>query len=366
MRGRRAAKASDRISRSVILTAGVSCGALVLFVGLPLAKSNPYPTPRDGGWVAQSDASYQLASATMVALTSESQTTKRDREAVPKRDRETAIEWEALTAPTVTLEKPAMMATIIPDPIWGPDPFEPLKSAEISPTATTAAKEKPSKQTGMQLASVGSVTVTLPAERPAAVVKRPTNPMDEVDNYLWEVYQREPAKKDSTGDFTWKDVAAAKRMGKDMQDYVIRGMDRDFREQLYHAGKAMDAAGIKWSMLSAFRDDYRQQIASGFKARSGNSLHGGSRAVGGYGHGRASDVIDADGHHETVWRWIDRNGAKYGLRRPMPGADPAHIQAGGSWQSIASSLRNSRTRLAEGEAPAKDAPAKSKTARNSR
>ena len=105
--------------------------------------------------------------------------------------------------------------------------------------------------------------------------------MEDVDQYLWEVYQRAPVKKDGTGDFTWKDPAAANRMHLTLKDYVIRGMDADFREQLYHAGHAMDAAGLRWSMLSAFRDDYRQTLASGFKARTGNSLHGGSRATGG-------------------------------------------------------------------------------------
>ena len=83
--------------------------------------------------------------------------------------------------------------------------------------------------------------------------------MDEVDDYLWEVYQRVPTKLDSFGDFTWKDPAAAKRFGISMPAYVIGGMDPDFREQLYHAGRAMDAAGIRWSILSAFRDDYRQR-----------------------------------------------------------------------------------------------------------
>src|SRR5262249_1725707 len=29
--------------------------------------------------------------------------------------------------------------------------------------------------------------------------------LDDVDDYLWEVYQRQPVKRDSTGDFTWKD-----------------------------------------------------------------------------------------------------------------------------------------------------------------
>jgi hypothetical protein len=89
-------------------------------------------------------------------------------------------------------------------------------------------------------------------------------------------------------------------------------------------GRAMDATGIRWSILSAFRDDYRQSIASGrLKAGASNSLHGGKRRTGGYGHGQAVDVTSEDGHSDdAVWRWFDRYGAKYGLRRPMPGADP--------------------------------------------
>jgi len=89
--------------------------------------------------------------------------------------------------------------------------------------------------------------------------------MDQVDDYLWEVYQRVPIKKDGIGDFTWKDRRRPKHMGLCLQDYVIGGMDPEFREQLYHAGRAMDAAGLQWSMLSAFRDDYRQGLASGYK-----------------------------------------------------------------------------------------------------
>lgn len=174
--------------------------------------------------------------------------------------------------------------------------------------------------------------------------------MDEVDDYLWEVYQRVPIKKDGAGDFTWKDPAAAKRVGMTLQDYVIGGMDPEFREQLYHAGKAMDAAGIQWSLLSAFRDDYRQGIATGFKARGGNSLHGGSRRTGGYGHGRAVDVTGADGQMSEVWSWLDAHGAKYGLYRPMPGNDPAHVQQRGDWHKIALALRETRTRVADAAA----------------
>ena len=104
-----------------------------------------------------------------------------------------------------------------------------------------------------------------------------------------------------------------------MPTYVIGGMDPDFREQLYHAGRAMDAAGIRWSMLSAFRDDYRQSIASGLHASASNSLHGGKRRTGGYGHGQAVDVTSADSDNASaVWRWIDAHGAKYGLTAPCP------------------------------------------------
>jgi hypothetical protein len=187
------------------------------------------------------------------------------------------------------------------------------------------------------------------SDEPAKSRRRGPSIMDEVDDYLWEVYQRVPIKKDGAGDFTWKDPAAAKRVGMTLQDYVIGGMDPEFREQLYHAGKAMDAAGVQWSLLSAFRDDYRQGIATGFKARGGNSLHGGSRRTGGYGHGRAVDVTGVDSMSE-VWSWIDAHGAKYGLYRPMPGNDPAHVQQRGDWHKIALSLREARTRVADAAA----------------
>ena len=168
--------------------------------------------------------------------------------------------------------------------------------------------------------------------------------MEQVDDYLWEVYQRVPIKKDGTGDFTWKDPAAAEHVGLSLRDYVIGGMDPEFREQLYHAGRAMDAAGLQWSMLSAFRDDYRQGLASGYKAGASNSLHGGSRRTGGYGHGRAIDITGPEGRESEVWKWMDDHGAKYGLHRPLPKADPAHVQQQGDWLKIALALRESRTR----------------------
>jgi len=184
------------------------------------------------------------------------------------------------------------------------------------------------------------------AQPPAREWKDAAN-LEEVDRYLWEVYQRAPTKRDGSGDFTWKDPAAAAHMGMSLAEYTIGGMDPDFREQLYHAGQAMDAAGIRWSMLSAFRDDYRQGLAAGFKARVGNSLHGGSRATGGYGHGRAIDITNAGGDDDLVWHWLDADGAKFGLHRPIPGRDPAHVQSRGDWHKLAFSLREGRLRAAE-------------------
>jgi hypothetical protein len=213
----------------------------------------------------------------------------------------------------------------------------------------TTAAPRESLQEG--LIKIGGFVAFRPREdaeladekEPTLPCKRPGSNMDQVDDYLWEVYQRVPSKKDGTGDFTWKDPAAAKHMGLCLQDYVIGGMDPEFREQLYHAGRAMDAVGLQWSMLSAFRDDYRQGLASGYKAGVSNSLHGGSRRTGGYGHGRAIDITGPEGRESEVWKWIDDHGAKYGLHRPLPKADPAHVQQQGDWHKIALALRESRT-----------------------
>ena len=182
--------------------------------------------------------------------------------------------------------------------------------------------------------------------------------MDEVDQYLWAVYERSPTKRDSTGDFTWKDASAALRLGMSLETYVIGGMDPDLRELLYRAGLALDAAGIHWTILSAFRDDYRQSLVSGFKAHTDNSLHGGSVATGGYGHGCAVDIMDADGSSDTLWQWLDMNSARIGLQRLLPRADPAHVQPRGAWHELAVALRNYRlgSGTVAGETVTVDAP----------
>ena len=311
MRARLAAISAVRLLHAVILFAGLLFGTLLLLVGLPLAQSSPYPSARQDGWPASTEPPRARKSA-------------REWPSHNTIEGLHGIEWQALTAPIGALAEPgAMLAVRIPDPIWEDD-------------AAVAGKQDPASDGDLPVLQLGSLEPAAPYAKPSG------GAMNEVEEYLWEVYQRAPIKRDSGGDFTWKDQAAAKRLGMSLSTYVIGGMDPDFREQLYHAGRAMDAAGIHWSMLSAFRDDWRQQIASGFKAHAGNSLHGGSRATGGYGHGRAIDVTSADGKDEEVWHWVDAHGARFGLRRPMPGVDPAHIQAGGDWHTVALALREGR------------------------
>jgi hypothetical protein len=316
-----ATKSADRISGWATGTAVLACGAIAFFVALPLALSNPFPTPKERDWVIES------------APLSPS---------VPMgRDVQAALEEEAVGDPEAgATETVVTLAALPPKPVKTVTILVP-RDADPEPTGSIPTASVPIS---------APVPKAMPA--PPPVVKK-RSPTEDIDAYLWDVYRRAPVKRDSSGDFSWKDPAAAKHAGMGLQSYVIGGMDPDFREQLYHAGRAMDSAGLRWSMLSAFRDDYRQRLAAGFKASGGNSLHGGSRRTGGYGHGRAVDITAATGEPEAVWRWIDRNGAKYGLSRPMPGADPAHIQPRSNWRQIAIALRASRTRLAARTAEAR-------------
>jgi hypothetical protein len=180
-----------------------------------------------------------------------------------------------------------------------------------------------------------------------------------IDQFLWALYQRTP-KEDTIkerelrkvtikrkgklvtvtrsftklveNDFTWKDPKAAERVGMSMMDYVIGGMDRSFKLKLFHALYAAEAAGLQPGITSAFRDDYRQGIASGLKAASNRSYHGGSLR-GGYGRGLAADIVSVNGANraqrwastEILWKWVDANGKQFGVGRPYLAFDPPHV-----------------------------------------
>lgn len=164
---------------------------------------------------------------------------------------------------------------------------------------------------------------TLPHNKPPPVkVSRSVS----LDEYLCEVYKRTPVKADAAGDFTWKDAAAAKRMKMELCEYTIGGMSPELKKRLEAFGKKADSMKIEWSLLSGFRDDYRQRIASGLKASEKNSMHGGSHATRGYGDGRAVDITVASGPLKPLLDLVDTFGKSVGLGRPYVGFDPQHVQ----------------------------------------
>jgi hypothetical protein len=180
-----------------------------------------------------------------------------------------------------------------------------------------------------------------------------------IDQYLWSLYVQTP-KMDTmkeeervkskvkfrgkvrtvikslikyvSENFAWKDPKAAQMVGMSVQDYVIGGMEPSFRRKLYSALRAMNEAGFSPGITSGFRDNYRQEIATGNKAASDSSYHGGSRR-GGYGHGLAADLVSVKGDTRAeryassniLWKWIDEHERELGIGRPYLDKDPPHV-----------------------------------------
>lgn len=273
-------------------------------------------------------------------------------------------------SPATAIGKPASASTV-----------EAAPAATVATTDVTAAQDQPEAIAG---AASAETSQTPPPETPPVQVAT-ANPADQlpddtrkaaigaieipgecaeeadpcIDQYLWALYQRTP-KEDTIQvseqrkvvikkkrrkvtvvrsftrpveeDFAWKDPKAAKKAGMPMMAYVIGGMDRSFRLKLFHLLRAADEAGLSPGITSAFRDDYRQSLASGLKAATNRSYHGGSFR-GGYGHGLAADVVSVKGetrderYHssEILWKWIDAHGQEFGIGRPYLDRDPAHM-----------------------------------------
>jgi hypothetical protein len=246
-------------------------------------------------------------------------------------------------------------------------------------TDTTAASDEPKS---IVEAALTNSSQMLPPETPPVQVATASTPnavlqddpkdamssieiLDEcladtcIDRYLWALYQRTPKedtikvqelrkvtveKKGKTAtvtksftelvdeDFTWKDPKAAERAHMSMMDYAIGGIDRSFKLKLFHMLHAAEEAGLSPGITSAFRDDYRQSIASGLKAATDRSYHGGSFR-GGYRHGLAADVVSVKGEtrrqrsisSENLWKWIDAHEKEFGVGRPYLDRDPAHV-----------------------------------------
>ncbi len=314
-----------------------------------------------------------------------------------------------------------------------PDPREMLPPARIASarTADPVQNDVAAPAPSVETAGIGSVDAALPdphetlppATPPVRLVSlfrsapleedlkpavRPVETPNEclvaeicIDDYLWSFYELTPKvdtnkvterikatvkKKGKTrtiiktiakyvvGDFTWKDPIAAQNAGMSIKDYVIGGMDRGFKLKLFHALRAKDDAGFMPGITSAFRDDYRQSIASGNKAASDSSYHGGSRR-GGYGHGLAADLVSLKGEtrleryasSKGLWKWIDAREKELGIGRPYLDRDPPHVgpidgkeyaaKRGGAKAKLAQSITNRRQPVALGGNPSVIKPA---------
>jgi hypothetical protein len=258
----------------------------------------------------------------------------------------------------VSLTKSDTDASVIPNK---PEPF-------VEAISTTAPEAPPPEPVPVQVATVNPSDLE-PGDAGKSANSDALNSIeivDEclvvdicVDRYLWALYQRTP-KEDTIKeferrrvtvkrkgkmvtvtrtftklvdeDFGWKDPKAAERAGLSMADYVIGGIDRSFKLKLFHLLHAAEAAGLSPGITSAFRDDYRQSIATGLKAASNRSFHGGSTR-GGYGHGLAADIVGTGGttrnerwaSSERLWKWVDAHGKEHGIGRPYLGRDPPHV-----------------------------------------
>ena len=262
-------------------------------------------------------------------------------------------ETSATVTPAAT-QTPAADATTPASP----EPA-PIVTAALTDSSETLRPETPPEP-------ATTLSMATPEPNEANRAAGPTEVPDEcfaadpcIDRYLWALYQR-TSKEDSVKiqeqrkvtvrkkgrlvtvtktfttlvdeDFGWKDPKAAEHAGMPMPDYVIGGMDRDFKLKLVHLLHAAEQAGLSPGITSAFRDDYRQSIASGLKAANDRSYHGGS-SHGGYGHGLAADIVSVDGatraqrltSSQTLWNWVDAHGKEFGIGRPYLDRDPPHM-----------------------------------------
>ena len=285
-----------------------------------------------------------------------------------------SMELAAATTQSIVAEKPDSVTADAPATGALAEPTSAAQTSEPEPkSSVVAALTDSSEIVPAEMPDGPAAATSTASSEPGAANSNNAKPsvdsveiLDEcfavdicVDRYLWALYQRTP-KEDSVKapvqrqvtvkrkgktvtvtrtvtrlideDFSWKDPKAAENAGMAMPDYVIGGMDRDFKLRLFHLLNAAEQAGLSPGITSAFRDDYRQSIASGLKASNDRSYHGGSFR-GGYGHGLAADIVSVKGatraerlnSSQALWNWVDARGKAYGMGRPYHDRDPPHV-----------------------------------------
>ncbi|MBV8744579.1 MAG: hypothetical protein JO134_06000 [Xanthobacteraceae bacterium] len=270
--------------------------------------------------------------------------------ALPTPEPVNAAQIPAISKISVADASPAIHADSVVEPV----PVEPPATA-----VALAAPDNPQTAAGELTTASAPDAMQDGAAEPTQALTDPCAGAETcIDDYLWSLYERAPKvdtvketeKKKVTVEkngkshtitktetklvaenFAWKDPQAAEKAGMPVKEYVIGGMDHGFKHRLYRTLRALDRAGLVPGITSAFRDDYRQSLASGLHAASNRSYHGGSLR-GGYGHGLAADVVSVKGDtsaerwaaSEQLWKWIDAHGKDLGIGRPYLNKDPGH------------------------------------------
>ena len=272
-----------------------------------------------------------------------------------------------VTAVSRSMTEAPAEAAIKPDTAKSePDPIVTTALASSSEAPPAEAPSKPAEEMTVASLEPGDVNQAGDSRADGSNAASSPEALDQcsvedacINRYLWELYQRTP-KEDAIRveqqrkvsvkrkgrmvtvtrtfttttdeDFSWKDPKAADKAGMPPADYVIGGIDRDFKLRLFQMLRAADKAGLSPGITSGFRDDYRQSIASGLKAANDRSYHGGSFR-GGYGHGLAADIVSVNGAtraqrqlaSDIIWKWVDDHGKEFGIGRPYLDRDPPHV-----------------------------------------
>lgn len=327
-----------------------------------------------GGWLATELAGFGSPSGEFTEFNATPASTPFVvREAAPVGILDTA---DALAAPTATdlaADRGTTIEAALPEPpaisLADAPAGLPPEAPASSPAPASAGSPVEAPAIAPPAAPPVQVAMVNPSDLLEESSTRPARPVQSaeecaasdacIDQYLWSLYERAPKvdtikerhqvkatvkKKGKTRtvtktvtklvdeNFAWKDPKAAERFGLPLVNYVIGGMDRNFKLRLYRMLRAMDDAGLEPAITSAFRDNYRQALARGNKAAEDSSFHGGSRR-GGYGHGLAADIVSVKGatrverwrSSEALWKWVDVHGKEFGIGRPYLDRDAPHV-----------------------------------------
>src|SRR5262249_30943202 len=157
-----AAFSANRISDCAILVGGAMGGVLLFTVALPLALSNPFPTPKNNDWVIQPAApgAYQLASLGSVRI--EAPSTVEPATAEPSQIDESPV-LQAGAAPSVAPSSLAQSSVVeeTPPPARSAKLQDRLQDrVEVTSSVVRVAAREPAMTVRFSFAERWSLTTT--------------------------------------------------------------------------------------------------------------------------------------------------------------------------------------------------------------